>query len=279
MRKWQLPKLSFRVPMPTGIYLSGGTIMFGGVVFIALIAASAMLMVVKEGPPLPLLPEPGTYFAIASADGTELVGRHNPVNPSTGQRDHTLRIILGGNRINTLTFKDISLGETGLTNSIEITNSATSTPKHLKCETVILDGVEAPTFTLSNSEVYRIAATSTVSGHTISPTLDLTIEDVVVGSTRGAGEINAEGKTVDRIVIDVNSNDSDALCNTLRFENVRASIGGVDIQQLKAGTLIITEASRFGADSDISDSDFTIATTTLYSVLNDGVTDAPVSVQ
>jgi len=275
----QIPTLTVRIPWPSGVYLSGGKMIFGGVVFIALVALSAVFMVANTESPLPVYPDPGTYTVIETADGPALKAQRNPVDPQTGQRDHTLRIILGGNRTDMISFKNISLGETGLTNAIEITNSATTT-YYLKCENVVLDGVQAPTFNLSNSEVYQINATSSVevSGHTISPTLDVAIEDVTVGSTRGTGSVTAEDKTVDRIVVDVNSSTQDALCNTLLFEDVKTSVGAVDLQQLKVGLMTLKNL-RIGADSDISDSDFIIATSTLYTVLNDGVTDAPVSVQ
>ncbi len=279
MRKFpRLPTITLRIPMPTGVYLSGGKMIFGGIVFIALVALSALFMVANTDSPLPVYPDPGTYTLIETAEGQALVAQRNPVDPVSGQRDHTLRINLNGNRTDGISFTDISLGETGLVNAIEITNSATTT-YFLKCQTVTLDDVAAPTFNMSNSEIYHLSVTSTVSGHTIAPALSTSIEDVTVGSTRGTGKITASGKTVDRIVIDVNSSTQDALCTTLDFTGVKTSVGAVDIQQLKAGTFLLMSNTRFGEDTDIGDSDFIIATTTLYTILNDGVTDAPVVVQ
>jgi len=198
-------------------------------------------------------------------------------------QSQTVRLNLAGGRMNRMHFENMDLGQAGLDDAIRIqdgTPSTTTTETYLECETVTFENVEAPTFNLGNAEIYRINATSSVqvSGHTISPTLDTSIGDITVGSVRGAGEYIVDpdvGKVADRIIIDVGT--GNVPCVSLVFKDIRIHTGGINLDNLRAGTLNLINL-KIG-QGDIDSPDFIIATSTKYAILNDGITDAGVAVK
>ena len=173
---------------------------------------------------------------------------------------------MGGARVSTLNFEDISLGKpSGLAVGLQIVGTTANT---LQCDEIILDGVEAPTFSLSNSRIYELVIKDNAAdGLSISPALSSTASDIEVGSSRGALSIPAAtNSTYDRIIIDTSA--ADSVCEKLTLKNIKLygtySGKAVDLQNIDAGKLTI-QNSVIGDGTGIDSASFFVLTSTAVS--------------
>lgn len=138
----------------------------------------------------------------------------------------------------------------------------------LQCDEIILDGVEAPTFSLSNSRIYELVIKDNAAdGLSISPALSSTASDIEVGSSRGALSIPAAtNSTYDRIIIDTSA--ADSVCEKLTLKNIKLygtySGKAVDLQNIDAGKLTI-QNSVIGDGTGIDSASFFVLTSTAVS--------------
>ncbi len=79
--------------------------------------------------------------------------------PTVNRAVQTLNLVVSGARIDQLNFDTISIGKaTGLENAIKVygaTNGNNGT-FDVECDTITIDGLEAPTFKLDNSEIHEL---------------------------------------------------------------------------------------------------------------------------
>jgi hypothetical protein len=229
----------------------------------------------------PQWPDLGAVYTVKAdpIEGTALpsrVGQRLPPD-KPGEISQTVELNLeGGSRVHDITFRDLSLGKTGLIDSVQI--NATSTA-WLVCDEVIIRDSEFPTMDLANAEFYTITATTTVlvAGHSVTPTYSTTIADITVGAAREAGDWISGEKNPDRIII-TTSGVSDVACHILLFDNVRASVGGFNLDYVKAGTLTLVNV-RIGDDGDIDTASFVMNSSVKYTFFNDGIVDRPIRIQ
>jgi len=226
------------------------------------VIAGAVYFAIKGIDPAPTYPTSASYDAArAQRLGMEEigVGEKIPADVETGTM--TLELNIGGARIEHIRFSDLSIGKaSGLTDAIKI--SATGGP--IRCETLLLEDVEAVDFTMATSTAYSLkVATTTADGLSISPTLSSDPIKYSFGSTRGALSIpDVSSGTFDRIII---ASTATSTVGTISFKNVKAYGAGITITDVECGEIIIQgtdpDSSVFGSGSGIDSADFTIANT------------------
>ena len=192
--------------------------------------------------------------------------------PTVNRAVQTLNLVVSGARIDQLNFDTISIGKaTGLENAIKVygaTNGNNGT-FDVECDTIIIDGLEAPTFKLDNSEIHELIIQDNVAdGLSVGSTL-ASVSDIEVGSTRGAINVpSAKASTYDRIII--NSSTADSICKEMTFKDIKvfgtyaannAATPAVYLTYVKAGKLIIKN-SLIGDGTGIDVPSFIIAPTT-----------------
>ena len=197
--------------------------------------------------------------------------------PTVNRAVQTLNLVVSGARIDQLNFDTISIGKaTGLENAIKVygaTNGNNGT-FDVECDTIIIDGLEAPTFKLDNSEIHELIIQDNVAdGLSVGSTL-ASVSDIEVGSTRGAINVpSAKDSTYDRIII--NSSTADSICNNMTFKDIKvfgtyaannAATPAVYLTYVKAGKLIIKN-SIIGDGTGIDVPSFIIAPTTKVTTL------------
>ena len=260
-----IPRMAIRV---------GGTKALLAVLLVVSLGFGATIFMVVERTTehTPLWPEAGAEYTLPST-----IGRSLPPDPiAPADTSHTLQITLGatGSRVDELIFKNMSLGKAGLTDCISIERA--SGTGYLYVDAFSLINVSAPSFDFANADVGTLTLAGSVDGHTQSATLDATISDVQIVSSRGAGSFTADGGSVDHIVI---SQTQDTDVGTLTFENVHCSVGGWDLDHIKAGTFSQDAASRFGDGDGINTADYVINSTVSYRASTDALIDTPINVR
>ena len=195
-----------------------------------------------------------------------------------GVESQTLEISLAANsRVRELTFKDMQLGRTGLTDCVVVQRGTGNTTGYLYADTFYIKGTSsAPTFSLATSEIHTLALAGSVDGHTNSSTLDNTIPDITIESERGAGSFESDGGVVDRILITLLG---DATIKTVIFEDVDCSVGSFNLSFLKAGLFQQDSTVKIGNGSGIDTASHTIASTVKYRNSVDQMIDVPISVK
>ena len=181
-------------------------------------------------------------------------------------------------RLDEITLKNISLGKSGLTDSFELTG--TSTSDVLTIDELVIKNYEFPSMDWANGDIFTINATSSVvaAGHTFSPTMSSTTNDVVVGSGRGATSYIAEDMVVDRIIIRQSTTGGDVIIGKLILDGVKAWTGGFDADYFEIGTLTLQNV-RIGDDGDINSADLVINSSVNSNTINDGVQEEPVFIR
>jgi len=268
-----------RIPLPNGLYLGGGKLLgvgFGTVV-IGFVASTFILM--ESGTPDIAYPQAGAVYTVPSRIGEPVLG-YRDMGEISSDANQTLQInIPGGSRISDMVFSDVSLGKTGLANSIEI--SGTSVQKIVIDDLRIINS-SFPTMQVSGAtRMHTITVSSgvEVAGHTFLATLSTTdVVDVSVGSQRGAGDYIAKDMIVDRILIKLTGGSGDAIIDNLTFDNVNANIGKAVIENVDVGEFFMQNV-QIGDDADINSADFIIDNTVKYRSMSDGTIEKPIKVQ
>ena len=263
-----------RLPLPGGIYLGGGKLIVGSLSTVALGFIAAMFVLVSSGDQEITWPMVGASYDAPSMIGSPVVDREFPAD-----RSQTLQINLpAGLRLDEITLKDISLGKAGITDAFQLTG--TSTTDRLTIDDLIIKNSEFPTMDFANADIYKIVATTDVvaAGHTFSPTMASTTNDVVIGSGRGAVSYIAEDMVVDRIIIIQTTSGGDVIIDTLTLDGVKAWTGAFNADYLEIGTLTL-ENVRIGDDGDIDSADLVINSSVNVNTVLDGVLEEPVFIR
>ena len=284
MRKYtfNLPRISaalpglarLRLPLPGGVYLGGGRLILFSLSAVALGFLASMFVLISTGEQQITWPMVGASYVAPSMVGSPVVDAEFPAD-----RSQTLQInIPAGVRLDEITLKNISLGKNGITDAFELTG--TSTADVLTIDDLIIRNSEFPSMDFANADIYSVVATSSVvaAGHTFSPTMASTTNDVVIGSGRGATSYIAQDMVVDRIIIRQSTDGGDVVIDTLTLDGVRAWTGGFDADYLEVGTLTL-ENVRVGDDGDIDSADLIINSSVNVNTVQDGVVEEPVFIR
>ena len=262
------------------IQFDGGAVKIGALAsFIGLaIATGAYFLAIEGIEQSPTYPDAAVYDVgqdYRLEQKTVHVGTKNTFPddmPTVNRAVQTLNLVVSGARIDQLNFDTISIGKaTGLENAIKVygaTNGNNGT-FDVECDTIIIDGLEAPTFKLDNSEIHELIIQDNVAdGLSVGSTL-ASVSDIEVGSTRGAINVpSAKDSTYDRIII--NSSTADSICKEMTFKDIKvfgtyaannAATPAVYLTYVKAGKLIIKN-SLIGDGTGIDVPSFIIAPTT-----------------
>jgi hypothetical protein len=273
--RFVLPTLAkIRLPFPTGVYLGGGKLIVVSLSFVALGFLASLFLLVSSGEQEIVFPALGASYTAPNTVGHAIVDAEFP-----SQRSQTLQInIPQGTRLDEITLKNISLGKEGLTDAFELTG--TSTTDVLTIDELIIKNSEFPTMDFANAEIYLINATSSViaAGHTFSPTMASTTDNVVIGSGRGAVSYVAEDMVVDRIIIRQSTTGGDVMIDKMTLDGVRAWNGAFNADYVHIGTLTL-ENVMVGDDGDINSADLVINSSVNVNTVNDGVIEQPVYIR
>ena len=272
---------SIRLPLPGGLYLGGGKLLFGsfGMVVVGFLASTVLL--IQSGDEDITYPTAGAVYTVPSRTGHPLLG-YPEMGEISADRNQTLQInIPGGARITEMTFENISLGKAGLVKSIEVSGVESPLQK-IVVDDFRITNSSFPTMTVSGAtriHTITISAGVEVAGHTFTPTLSTTdTVDISIGSARGAGDYSASDMIVDRILIKVLGGTGDVVIDNLIFDNVHANIGTAMFETMDIGEFFMAD-TQIGDDADINSADFIIENTVKYRHMSDGTIEAPIKVQ
>ena len=273
--RFKLPSASkLKLPFPTGIYLGGGKLIVVSLSFVALGFLASMFLLLNTGEqeiPFPML---GASYEAPSMVGSNITDAEFPMD-----RSQTLQINMPASlRLDVVSFKNINLGKSGLTDAFQI--AGTSTSDVITIETVTIKNSSFPTMDWANGDIFKINATSSViaAGHTFSPTMASSTNDVVIGSGRGATSYIAEDMTVDRILLLQSTTGGDVVIENLILDNVNAWTGAFNADYFEIGTLTL-ENVRIGDDGDINSADLVINSSVKVNTVNDGVQEEPIFIR
>ena len=275
MGSFKLPKFwTFRVPIGGGIYMGGGKLIVGSLSAVALGFLASLFLLVSTGEQQIQFPMLGASYEAPSMVGHTIVDAEFPAD-----RSQTLQInIPQGTRIDEIKLKNISLGKGGLSTAFQLTG--TSTTDMLTIDTLTILNSEFPSMDFANGSIYTINATSSVisAGHTFSPTMASSTNDVVIGSSRGAVSYIAEDMTVDRIIIRQSTTGGDVIIENLILDGVKAWTGTFDADYFEIGSLNLINL-RVGDDGDINSADLVINSSVDANTVNDGVQEEPIFIR
>jgi len=276
MVKIKLPRLP-SVPLPR--FPTIGKVRMGGwnAISLSLLAVGLGLsltmffVITSTGGTSPIWPDKGAEYILPNE-----IGRWLPPD-AEGRPSQTIQVnIADGALISELSFTNVSLGKTGLTACFQIVRDGGNATGFLFVDELIMTGVSAPTFSMANTEVGTLILAGSADGRTNGATLDNTISEQVVGSTRGAGSFTASNASADRVIISILG---DATVQTLSLDNVSCSVGEFDFDHIKAGTITQDSTSRFGTGSGINSPDYVLEASVLYRSSTDSMVDEPVTVR
>jgi hypothetical protein len=211
------------------------------IVSVAVISAS-IYFAIKGVNAAPVWPDAAVYDASRAQHlGQEQIGVGEDIPSDTQQGTMTLQLNIGGARIESIKFSDMSIGKaSGLTDAIAISSSA----GNILCEDLKFIDVEATDFTMATSTAFSFnVATTTADGLSISPTLSSDPIKYAFGSSRGSLNVpEVSGGTFDRIIISSNATSTVGL---ISFERVKAFGAGISVEDVHCGTITIS-----GTDAD-----------------------------
>ena len=268
----RVPGLSrLRLPLPGGLYLGGGKLIVASLSTVALGFLVSMFLLISTGDQEITWPMAGASYDAPSMVGARVVDAEFPQDAS-----QTLEINMpAGIRIDMVSFTDVSLGKSGITDAFQLTG--TSTTDLITIDTLIIRNSEFPTMDWANGDIYTLHATSSVvaAGHTFSPTMSSTTNDVVIGSGRGATSYIAEDMVVDRIILQQTTTGGDVIIDTMILDGVRAWTGGFNADYFEIGRVILDNV-RIGDDGDINSADLVLNSSVSVNTVHDGVVEEPV---
>jgi len=258
------PKFSFDLSGMKGVGTALGIV---GVAFVV-----AFTFVVASTDDTPVWPEVGAAYALPNVHGVSL--EPDPENPE--DQNQTLQINLAaGVRLTTLTLNNLDLGKAGLTDCVTIQRT-TNTTGWLYVDTWTMTGVSAPSLSMENVETGNLVLQAYTDGHAMDATIDSTISEINIESSRGAGQYIAQDSVVDRVIIQMGG---DAIIGTLIMADVDCSVGGFNIDYVKAGSITMDATSKFGDGDGINLADFVVAASVKARTITDNLVDTPITVK
>tara|TARA_Y100000310_G_scaffold187732_1_gene187752 strand:+ start:357 stop:1253 length:897 start_codon:yes stop_codon:yes gene_type:complete len=258
------PKFSFDLSGMKGVGTALGIV---GVAFVV-----AFTFVVASTDDTPVWPEAGAAYPLPNVHGISL--EPDPENPA--DQNQTLQINLAsGVRLTNLTLNNLDLGKAGLTDCVVIQRT-TNTTGWLYVDNWVMTGVSAPSLDFANVETGNLVLQAYTDGHAMDATIDSTITEININSSRGSGEFTAQNSVVDRVIIEMHG---DAIIGTLTMTDVDCSVGGFNVDYVKAGSISMDATSKFGDGDGINTADYTINSTVKARTITDNLVDTPITVK
>ncbi len=267
--KFRIPKIGIEVRLPgfslaiprliTRVTIGGQFKKMVGVSFtiaalVVVIAVTFAVVGVEQAKTFPMAAE----YTMNERTTSVPIG----LDPSSDSPEtQTLKLNIGGARINSIIIDDINVGNATVTQSLKTTTGGATV--FIECDEVLIDNLVAKKLTLATSEIYNlIVKDNKADGNSFSPTVANGILDITVTSNRGAVDLpSITGSDYDRIWIDAATA---ATFAKLTIKNVNSYTGVVDLSNIKAGTMTI-QNSTIGSGTGIDNADFIIASTTKVS--------------
>jgi len=260
------PKISFKSSKLMWLMMMSVAVGFIATIFLVATFTTVVTMPLSSA----AFPDPADYHVqVEQAKGEEVL------RYGQNATHQTLNLLIGGARINNFYFENLEIGKMGLESSFDLFGDSGA---DLSCETLIIDGLIAPTLTIENGTAHNLVILDNVAdGNSFSSILS-NVADITFGSTRGSIDIPyVSNSHFDRIVLD--SSSADSICNTLTLKNIKAFGGGVSISNFRVGTLLIVN-STIGDGTGIDNPSFIIEDTVSIGNLeiNNNI-EEPISVQ
>ena len=286
-KKINLPRLgfkfprfwSFKIPLPGGVHMGGGKLILGSLSVVGIGFLASLFLLMSTGESEIIWPANGAVYEAPSKIGQVLT---NAEPEEVAVPSQTLEIhAVGGTRLSEVNLSNISIGKTGLnTPSFEI--KGLSQTDSILIDEIIFKNSEFPSFNIATSNIYKLVASTGVvcAGHTFSSVTDTSINDITIGSARGAADYTASDMTVDRIrILQTGAGATgDVLIGKVIVDGVRSWIGALDISNVEIGTLTF-ENVRVGDDGDINSSDCVMANTVKTVTVTDGIVEKPIFIR
>jgi len=238
LKKRKLPKIPIKIPF-FRLEAKPKKMMAIAYSAVAIGFIMTMFLIVSGTDDTPLYPDPANYYTSqAQAAGMEnLVGGElNTLNTQT------LNLFIGDSRIHNIYMNDLEIGkDSGLNTSLWITGTDGNTTNYLKCETLIINGLVAPTLEIKNGQAHFLIVTNNVADGNSFSTTTATVSSILFGGTRGALTIpDVSGSDYDRLIINTSAGNS--TCGTLTLNNIKSYGAGVIISDFIVGTLRINNS-------------------------------------
>ena len=189
---------AIRIPIPKMIKVGGFRAALMSLLVVAGGFGASFALIINGTSDVPTWPEAGAQYALPNINGERLA----PDTETPMERSQTLKINLAsGVRLESLTLNNLDLGKAGLTDCIEITRAQGNSSGWLYVDNWTATGVTAPSADFANAEIANLSMAAYVDGHTVEATIDSTITDLEISSTRGSGTFTAQNSVVDRVLI------------------------------------------------------------------------------
>jgi len=263
---------AIHIPIPKMIRVGGFRAALMSLVLVAGGFGAAFALVMHGTSDVPTWPTPGAVYALPNINGQRLA----PDETSPMEASQTLQINLAsGVRLSNLTLNNLDLGKAGLTDCVAIQRT-TNTTGWLYVDNWVMTNVSAPSLDFANVETANLVLSAYTDGHAMDATIDSTITDMNIISTRGSGVFTAQDSVVDRVIIEMHG---DAIIGTLTMTDVACSVGGFNVDYVKAGAITMDATSKFGDGDGINTADFTINSTVKARTITDNLVDTPITVK
>ena len=213
-------------------------------------------------------PKPGASYSDLPEGGT--LGQELP-KYDDGSDNETLQVILAANtRLENLTL-DLEMGKAG-SDCISIERHS-GTTGYLYADTWTMDGLVAPSLSLSSSDVHYLTLSGFTDGHHTGPTSNSAIADISIGSLYASSKYDATGR-VDKLVVTLMG---DAVVRSVNISG-RCSVGPVDLDFLKVGQMNLTNL-EIGDDGSLATAALDIDSGTNVHTISDSLVDKPIIVK
>ena len=264
---------AIRIPIPKMIKVGGFRAALMSLLVVAGGFGASFALIINGTSDVPTWPEAGAQYTLPNINGERLA----PDSETPMERSQTLKINLAsGVRLESLTLNNLDLGKAGLTDCIEITRAQGNSSGWLYVDNWTATGVTAPSADFANAEIANLSLAAYVDGHTVEATIDSTITDLEISSTRGSGTFTAQNSVFDRVLIVLAG---DAVIGTLAMTDVDCSVGGWNVDYVKAGSFTLDNTSKFGDGDGINTADFVVNATVKARVMTDNLVDTPITVK
>ena len=264
---------AIRIPIPKMIKVGGVRAALMSLLVVAGGFGASFALIINGTSDVPTWPEAGAQYTLPNINGERLA----PDSETPMERSQTLKINLAsGVRLESLTLNNLDLGKAGLTDCIEITRAQGNSSGWLYVDNWTATGVTAPSADFANAEIANLSLAAYVDGHTVEATIDSTITDLEISSTRGSGTFTAQNSVVDRVLIVLAGY---AVRGTLAMTDVDCSVGGWNVDYVKAGSFTLDNTSKFGDGDGINTADFVVNATVKARGMTDNLVDTPITVK
>ena len=292
MRKFSWPAL--RVPHPrlpaitimsllptlrTRLNFGGTKVTIGALAIVAIGFTATIWVTVAGSTHEIIFPTPGAEYELPSVVGERLP----PDDQTPMTASQTLRIgFKDKTRLDRVVLQNLDLGKADLATAFQVTRNATTgvtgTQAYLFIGDIVITNSSAPTLAWGNMELGSVSLAARVDGHTQEIQQDSTVTQVIIDSDRGAGTYTAQDSKVDRVILQINGTNG-ASIGVLEIDNVDASVGAMEWNYIKAGSLTMDGTNEFGNGTGINTASATWADTISSRTIVDNLVDSPISVR